>query len=67
MDIGINDGDDSAIFEVFFAVDDLDERWPGSTSSAAADHAIDDGGGFGRWIESADDQGARSDCATPPA
>ena len=60
LGIGIHDGDPSALFEVFFTVDDLEEslatleRLGGRTVSE-----INDNPGFGRWVECVDDQGVR--------
>jgi len=60
LGIGIHDRDDSAIFEVFLAVDELDaalarlDELGGRRVSE-----INDGGDFGRWVECADDQGVR--------
>jgi predicted enzyme related to lactoylglutathione lyase len=60
LGIGIHDGDESAIFEVFFSVDDLDasldqlDRLGGRRVSA-----VNDAAEFGRWAECADDQGVR--------
>ncbi|HEU0240135.1 MAG TPA: hypothetical protein VFR11_12795 [Micromonosporaceae bacterium] len=60
LSIGIHDGDESAIFEVFFSVDDLD----GSLVQVAqlggrVMSEVNDSPGFGRWAECADDQGVR--------
>ena len=60
LGVGIHDGDDSAIFEVFFAVDDLEaalQRLDGLGGRRISE--INDSGEFGRWIECADDQGVR--------
>ena len=60
LSIGIHDGDDSSIFEVFFSVEDLDAslaqvaRLGGRITSD-----VNDSPGFGRWAECADDQGVR--------
>ena len=60
LDIGIHSGDPSAIFEVFFAVDDLSvalaevTRLGGTVTSEVHESA-----GFGTWAECADDQGTR--------
>jgi len=60
LDIGVHDGDDSALFEVFFAVDDLE----GSLTNLAelggrVIGEMHDNPGFGKWVECADDQGVR--------
>ena len=58
--IGIHDGDDSTLFEVFFAVVDLEasiaklSELGGRTVSD-----VNDSEGFGRWVECVDDQGVR--------
>jgi predicted enzyme related to lactoylglutathione lyase len=60
LDIGIHDGDPSAVFEIFFAVEDLNQslallaRLGGQVTSE-----IHDSPGFGRWAECTDDQGVR--------
>lgn len=60
LSIGVHDGDPSALFEVFFAVDDLDvrleqvRRLGGSVLGE-----VNDSPGFGRWAECVDDQGTR--------
>jgi hypothetical protein len=60
LSIGIHDGDESSIFEVFFSVDDLDAslaqvaRLGGRVTSA-----VNESPGFGRWAECEDDQGVR--------
>jgi predicted enzyme related to lactoylglutathione lyase len=60
LSIGLHGGDGASLFEVFFAVPDLD---------AALRQVVDLGGsvlgdvhdseGFGRWAECEDDQGVR--------
>jgi uncharacterized protein len=60
LNIGIHDGDDAALFEVFFAVGDLDTALEQVT--ALGGHVtgeIHNSTGFGRWAECADDQGVR--------
>lgn len=58
LGIGIHDRDSSALFEVFFAVTDLD-----SSLAKVAELGgrvigeVHDGAGFGRWAECQDDQG----------
>jgi predicted enzyme related to lactoylglutathione lyase len=60
LPIGIHDGDDSSLFEVFFAVDDLDVAIGRVRElGGVADGEVHDNPGFGRWIECADDQGVR--------
>lgn len=60
LGIGIHDRDSSALFEVFFAVADLD-----SSLAKVAElggrviGGVQDGAGFGRWAECQDDQGTR--------
>lgn len=60
LGIGIHDRDPSALFEVFFAVADLD-----SSLARVAELGgrvigeVHDGAGFGRWAECQDDQGTR--------
>lgn len=60
LDIGIHDGDGSSLFEVFFAVDDLD-----ASLARLADlggrrlSEVNDSPGFGRWVECADNQDVR--------
>lgn len=60
LNIGIHDGDPSAVFEVFFAVTDLDasiERVLELGGNIQSD--VNDNPDFGRWVECADDQGVR--------
>ena len=60
LDIGLHDGDDATHFEVFFAVDDLDESL--TTVSSLGGKVIGDvhdNPDFGRWAECVDDQGVR--------
>jgi predicted enzyme related to lactoylglutathione lyase len=60
LSIGIHDGDDSSIFEVFFSIADLDAslaqvvQFGGRVTSE-----VNESPGFGRWAECADDQGVR--------
>jgi hypothetical protein len=60
LSIGIHGGDDSAHFEVFFAVDDLEASIAKVTELGG--HTVSQinvSPGFGTWIECADDQGVR--------
>jgi uncharacterized protein len=60
LSIGIHDGDDSSIFEVFFSVDDLDASLAMVAQlggRVAGD--VNNSPGFGRWAECVDDQGVR--------
>lgn len=60
LDIGIHDGDDERVFQVFFAVDDLDAAM--ARIEAAGGRVLEDVHdtiGFGRWVPCADDQGTR--------
>lgn len=60
LDIGIHGGDPSALFEVFFAVDDLDASLAQVTTLGGNVRGeITTSPGFGRWAECADDQGVR--------
>lgn len=60
MPIGIHDGDDSAIFEVFFSVDDLDASLAQvATLGGKVTSEVNESPGFGRWAECSDDQGVR--------
>lgn len=60
LDIGMHSGDPSALFEVFFAVDDLDAALRHVTELGGEVRSdINDNPGFGRWVECADDQGVR--------
>jgi uncharacterized protein len=60
LGIGIHDGDESSIFEVFFSVENLEEslRLLDELGGRRISE-INDGGPFGRWIECGDDQGVR--------
>lgn len=60
LSIGIHDGDDSSIFEVFFSVDDLDASLAQvATLGGKVTSDVNQSPGFGRWAECADDQGVR--------
>jgi len=60
LPIGIHDGDDSAIFEVFFSVEDLDASLAQVAKlGGRVTSAVNASPGFGRWAECADDQGVR--------
>ena len=60
LSIGIHDGDPSAIFEVFFAVDDLAAALTEvSRLRGTVLGDVHDSPGFGTWAECADDQGTR--------
>ena len=60
LGIGIHGGDPSAIFEVFFAVDDLDSSLAQVVAlGGATDGVVHDSPGFGRWAECDDNQGVR--------
>jgi uncharacterized protein len=68
LDIGIHDGDPSALLEVFFTVDDLQTavarmiELGGRTVSEV--HAAN--AAFGPWVECQDDQGVRFGLRQPP-
>ena len=61
LDIGLHDGDESALFEVFFAVDDLGislarlTELGGRVSREVQEKPQE----FGRWAHCVDDQGVR--------
>lgn len=61
LDIGIHDHDPSALLEVFFTVNDLDDaitrlvELGGRTVSDIHSESAE----FGRWVECQDDQGVR--------
>jgi uncharacterized protein len=60
LSVGIHGGDDSSLFEVFFAVPDLDaalEQVRALGGTVLGD--VHDNPGFGRWAECADDQDVR--------
>lgn len=58
--IGIHDGDESSLFEVFFAVPQLDEALEQVRSlGGSVLGEVHDNPGFGRWAECDDDQGVR--------
>jgi predicted enzyme related to lactoylglutathione lyase len=58
--IGIHGGDDSALFEVFFAVPALDAALEQvRTLGGAVLGEVQESPGFGRWAECSDDQGVR--------
>ena len=60
LGIGIHDGDPSALFEVFFAVTDLDSSLAKVVElGGRVLGEVHDGAGFGRWAECQDDQGTR--------
>ena len=60
LGIGIHDGDDERHFQVFFAVDDLDNARANITMLGGATIGeIHDESDFGRWLECIDDQGVR--------
>lgn len=60
LDIGIHGGDPSSIFEVFFAVDDLEASLAQvGELGGTVNGEIHDSGDFGRWAECTDDQGTR--------
>ena len=68
VDIGIHDGDDAAHFEVFFAVDDLEESLEKLTELGGRPVSeVNDNPGFGRWVECVDDQGVRFGMRQPLA
>ena len=68
LDIGIHGGDPSAIFEVFFAVDDLDASLAQVAElGGTVTSEVHDSPGFGRWAECADDQGVRFGLRQPLA
>lgn len=60
LDIGIHDKDEAGLFEVFFAVGDLDAAL-GQVTALGGQVAgeVHDSTGFGRWVECLDDQGVR--------
>jgi len=60
LNVGIHDNDESALFEVFFEVDDLDAalvRVAELGGKVISD--VHDNPDFGRWAECADNQGVR--------
>lgn len=60
LDIGIHGGDTSSLFEVFFAVDDLDASLVKVAELGGRRVSeINDNPGFGRWVECADNQDVR--------
>jgi predicted enzyme related to lactoylglutathione lyase len=60
LDIGIHDGDDAALFEVFFAVEDLDAALEQVAAlGGRVTSEVHDSAGYGRWAECADNQGVR--------
>jgi len=60
LSIGIHDGDDSSIFEVFFSVEDLDASLAQVAQlGGLVTSEVNESPGFGRWAECADDQGVR--------
>ena len=60
LSIGIHAGDPSSIFEVFFAVTDLEASLARVVElGGAVTSEVHDSPGFGRWAECADDQGTK--------
>jgi len=60
LSIGIHDGDDSSIFEVFFSIADLNGSLVQVVQlGGRVTSEVNESPGFGRWAECADDQGVR--------
>lgn len=60
LNVGIHNGDDSSLFEVFFAVDDLDASIAKVAELGGRSVGkVNDSPGLGRWIECADNQNVR--------
>jgi predicted enzyme related to lactoylglutathione lyase len=67
LDIGLHDGDESALFEVFFAVDDLAISLARLTElGGRVSREVQENPGFGRWAHCVDDQGVRFGLRQPP-
>jgi uncharacterized protein len=67
LDIGLHDGDESALFEVFFAVDDLGVSLARLAELGGRVREVRESPGFGRWADCVDDQGVRFGLRQPPA
>jgi predicted enzyme related to lactoylglutathione lyase len=60
LSIGIHGDDDSSLFEIFFAVPDLDAGLMAVTRlGGTVNGDVHESEGFGRWAECTDDQGVR--------
>jgi predicted enzyme related to lactoylglutathione lyase len=60
LNIGLHDSDESALFEVFFAVDDLDASLARLTGlGGRVSREVQEHPKFGRWAHCGNDQGVR--------
>lgn len=68
LDIGLHDGDESALFEVFFTVDDLGASLARLTGlGGRVSSEVQENPRFGRWAHCVDDQGVRFGLRQSPA